>query len=518
MLCSFDSKYSVGLTFVENPFFTEFLPVLSEEGLRVYLYGLYLCGDPLGTENTLEKMSERLSMPPEEIKKTFRYLKSLGLVDVVSATPFMVKYNSAAKAISPNKLYNKDKYSDFLVELHTLFGDRELSETEILGYLDFLEDTRMEQAALLLITKYCVDFKGSSISRSYVLTVAKNWFNEGVRTLTDAENRVLDAEASSEQIKQILKALKSVRSPDITDRQLYIKWTTKWDFSHDAILAAAKLVKKGGMDKLDSNLESYQSQGVNTADDIKTYAKRRSAMLDCAIKAAKVLGLFYEDYSFLIDNYVSDWFSRGYTVEAILKIARYCALTDVRTFSSLADTVNRFFQEGYVTEESISLQLDALTRMDDNIRKIMQAAGLSKHVTVQDRDLYRTWTEKWRLSDEQIIEVAREAQGKAYAMSWISSRLADVLGGSPWKIATDAPKVQKTGIGDFEKAEIKEKLKQDREYYALITDIKKLEFEASEYLVKGETLPVVISEKLDELREKVDDRIRELGYDPEKLK
>ena len=315
-----------------------------------------------------------------------------------------------------------------------------------------------------------------------------------------------------------MKALKSTRSPDITDRQFYVKWTSKLEFSHDAVIAAAKLVKRGGMEKLDSNLEGYFAQGIVTADDIKKYAKRRSDMLDCAIKCTKTLGLRYDDLTFLIDNYVADWFSKGYESDAVQMIARYCALTDIRTFSGLSETVNRFYQEGYVSVDAITLQLDALTRMDDNIKSIMRTAGVSKQITTQDRDLYRTWTEKWRLSDEQIIEVAKEAQGKAYAMSWISSRLADILGGSPWKAAPEAPKLKRVGLGDFEKAEIKEKLKQDKVYFSLITDIKKLEFEVSAYIVKGEVVPVVMNERLEELNEKVDARIRELGYDPEKLK
>ena len=60
MFCSFDKQYSIGMTMVENSFFTEFLSVLTEDGLRVYLYGLYLCGDPLGADNSIEKMSEKL--------------------------------------------------------------------------------------------------------------------------------------------------------------------------------------------------------------------------------------------------------------------------------------------------------------------------------------------------------------------------------------------------------------------------------------------------------------------------
>ena len=517
MFCSFSSdQYAIGLTCVENCFFTEFLPILPEDSVRVYLFGLYLCANPLGEDNSLEKMSESLAMSPDEIKKTFKYLKTLGLVDIASTSPYLVRFNSLRRAISPNKLYNKDKYSDFLVDLHLLFGDRELSENEIIGFLDFLEETKMEQGALLLITKYCVDNKGSRISKSYILKVADNWFKEGVRTLSDAENRVLEAEASSEQIRAVLKALKSTRAADITDRQMYLKWTANLEFSFDAIIAAAKLVKRGGMEKLDSDLEGYFTQGIISAEDINSYAARRKTMLDCAIKATKTLGLYYDDHTFLIDNYISDWFNKGYTSDAVLLIARYCAINDIRGFSAFAETVKRFYSEGYVSEPAIKLQLDALTRMDENIKKVLSAAGLSKHVTAQDRDQYRTWTERWRLSDEQILAVAAEAQGKAFAMSWISSRLSDLNG--KWTAPAAFPtKQERTGLGDFEKAEIKEKLKQDGEYFAISTEIKKLEFELSAYVAKGDDIPLPMKEKLAELRESADKRIRELGYDPKEL-
>ena len=203
MFCSFSGQFSSGQTLVENAFFTDFLPVMTEQSIRVYLYGLYLCSNPLGEENNLENMSERLSLSVDEIKTTFKYLKNIGLVNIASTTPFIVHFNSPRKAVGPNRLYNKDKYSDFLVDLHMLFGDRELSETDIISYLDFLEVTKMEPSALLVIVKYCIDAKGSGINRAYVLKVADNWFNEGVTTLSDAENRVIEAEASSAQIREL---------------------------------------------------------------------------------------------------------------------------------------------------------------------------------------------------------------------------------------------------------------------------------------------------------------------------
>ena len=41
-----------------------------------------------------------------------------------------------------------------------------------------------------MIARYCVNLKGENIKTKYILTVAKSWIEEGVRTLEDVEEKI----------------------------------------------------------------------------------------------------------------------------------------------------------------------------------------------------------------------------------------------------------------------------------------------------------------------------------------
>ena len=48
MTCSYSKEFSASaFTGVENAFVTEYLPIASGDAVKVYLYGLFLCQNPI---------------------------------------------------------------------------------------------------------------------------------------------------------------------------------------------------------------------------------------------------------------------------------------------------------------------------------------------------------------------------------------------------------------------------------------------------------------------------------------
>ncbi len=520
-ICTFSNDYDAkNYTLLENRFITDYLAVLNAEEIKVYMYGLFLCNNPYGENNNLNGVAKGTNLKPEVVKQAFEALSSYGLVTLAATEPLTIRFNSPNKALPCNRTYNKDKYGDFVTSVQMLYVENDVSESDIHAYIEFLEDFKLESGALLLIIKYCMDLKGKSVNRNYILAVAKNWVKEGCLTISDVENRLLEVESLTEQIKQVLHSLKSKRAVDLSDRDLYLKWTRTLGFDQEAILTAGKKVKKGGMEKLDSDLENYAKEGAFTSEDIKKHAERKEQIFDCTFKVIKRLGQYYEDCTWIAEDIIAPLFQKGFSRERLLKIASYCHINGIRDINGFNKTAEEFFGGGYISDHSIDLQLDALTRFNESVEKIVSATGSTRRISQQDKDFYHTWSVLWGISDETILRLAYESQGKAFAMSWISNRLSEMKENNaaiydiPQKEGTSESK-KSSGISDFERAEIREKLLEDPMYAMLLQKERKLKFDISQYMFSEKDIPITIKEEYEQIKSQINTRISELGFNPE---
>lgn len=518
-LCSFSLDYNnEGFTMVDNAFINHYMPYASENALKVYLLGANFCESPQGHDNSLENMCVSLDMTAEEVINAFEYWESRGLVNIVSRSPLTVRFNSPRAAFSPNRKFNKDKYSDFIENLQLFFPSRTLSSNELYQYLALIEDNNIEPDAVLLITKYCVDLKGPSIRYPYIVTVAKNWIEEGCLTVVDVEERLKESEAVQENIRAVFKALKKTSKPDMEDRQFYLKWTNSWGYNDEAIKIAAKAVKRGGMQKLDSLLDEFFKQGIFTAKDIKEYAARKDYMFETAIEINKILGLYYQSLDYIVETYIAEWLQKGFEREGLTKLAKYCFVNSIRKLEGMHKVVEDFYENGLVTESGITAHLAGLMKNDGLIAEIISATGSGRNVTDSDRKFYAAWSVTWGFSDEEIFEAARIAEGRPYAFSYINKVLSKWKEeGKPADRTGDAKRVNIALDEEYRIAEIRNVLHADEKYRLLEQERKKLALEMSRYLTRGENVPEEMDKRYKTVLKEMDKRTIKLGYSPEDL-
>lgn len=522
-LCTYSNDYDAkNYTLLENKFITDYLPIMTDDDIKVYVFGLYLCNNAYGEDNNLNGFCLGTGMKANEVKKSFENLQNLGLITVIATQPLAVRFNSPSKALPQNRTFNRDKYSDFCTNIEQLYPTDALTQNDLFAFIDFVEDTKIDQDAFVMITRYCIDLVGKKVKRNYILTVARSWVEDGIKTVGDVEKRLIQVDSVTGEIKQVLRALRSKREPDLDDRELYLKWL-RLGFSLDAVLVACKGIKRGGMISLDDTLEDFATRQVFTAEDIKAFASRKETIENCTAKILQNLGLRYQDTTAISDENIAPLFQKGFSSEGLTKISRYCRIIGVRELSGFEKTVEDFYKGGYISDHSIDLQLDALTKFDENVQNLIYATGSTRKITPQDRDLYRTWTVTWGIDEQIILKFARESQGKAYAMSWLGSRLSTYRESNEFSMsAVSSPTAEATkktgGLSDFEKAEIREKLMEDAIYSSLLGKKKKLDFEMSDYIFSDKTVPVTMQKQLEDLQKQMDERITELGYKTEDLK
>jgi len=531
-VCTFAPNQDQGHTVVDNAFIRHFLPYAGEEQTKVYLYGLMLCHNPLSAGNTLQSIADGLDLSAKEVEDAFEYWQSMGLVRIASHEPLTVHYLSAAKAMEPTRVLPKDKYGDFLVQLQELFPDRVMSSNELYVYLQFLEETHMEPQALLMIAKFCVDRKSANVKAAYILTVARNWYELGCTSATDAEARILEADSVSEELRNVFRALKKTAAPDIDDRQLYTKWTRSWGFAPAAIVRAAKTVKRGGMERLDAVLDGFFRAGVFTVEDIEAYLKTREATYQLCIKVNKILGLYYESLDYVVETYTAPWLQLGYSEKSIVSLAKYCNMRDVRTLEGMHAVIQQCYDAGVVDDQSVAVFLDEYALVEKQLSRVIEATGSTRRPTQNDRELYRTWTGTWGFGEDVILYAAKEAQGKPYPMAnmgnmlsrWHNAGLSSLQDIRAVAATTTAPKPQPKAAAnyiapaagnEFRRAETRAELNADPTYRKLDQKVRTLNMQAAHYELDEKEVPLTLVEDLRQTKEARDNRIRALGFDPE---
>ena len=461
-------------TLVDNLFIMEHLPYLDEKQIKVYLYGLYLCTTP-EKQNTLDALCSTLDMTEAEVIGAYGYFEDMGLCRIISKSPLEVSYLSVKKANQPPKKYRGEKWNDFNTQLQQLFPERMLTPNEYNEYYMFLDSCRLEQDALLMIVQYCINLKGMGVRYPYILTVARNWVADGVRTVADVEEKLKEYDNQSEDMRQVLSALGRKGGAELEDKQLLLKWTRSWGYELDAILAAIKSLKGGKtFAKLDAKLDEFYRMSIFTVEQISDYQTQMERLKALAISVNKNLGLYYESLEHEIETYIVPWTAKGFDDDALARLAHYCYLTSVRTLEGMNNVVNRFFSLGLLSEESIDEYLNDQIAQDSKIRKIIEKSGSSRQVTKSDRDLYRTWTADWGFDDALILYAAEQSAGRTYPTPYINQLLSTYRKNGITTVAQAEKFVAAPASAPAPQANFEQRDYSDEELHSIITSIDKL--------------------------------------------
>lgn len=412
-------------TLVDNLFINEHLPYCDEKQIKVYLYGLYLCANP-SVDNSMQNLCARLDMTESDIISAYEYFDDMGLVQIVNKQPLEVKYLSLKKSMQAPKKYKSEKWNDFNSHLQQLFPERMITPNEYNEYYTFIDESKIDMNAMLMIIQYCINVKGMNVRYPYVLTVARNWVADGVRTVSDVENKLSEYDKQTEQMQKVLQALSRKGGADLEEKQMLLKWTRSWGYDVDAILAAIKTLKgHKSFKKLDQKLDEFYRMSIFSAEEMTDYQAHREHLKDLAISVNKNLGVFYESFEHEIEIYIVPWTAKGFADEALTKIAHHCFISNVRTLDGMNNVVGKFYAQGLLTPQSIDEYLAAQIKQDTRIKKIIEKSGRSRGVTATDREYYRTWTVTWGFDDDLIEYAAEQAVGRTYPTPYINQLLSN---------------------------------------------------------------------------------------------
>ena len=223
-------------TTIPNIFFDEFLPTMSGDVAKVYLFGLHLCGSATRFDNTPAHFSSILGLSEDDIVSAFTHLEDLGLVQILTPDPLEVKYLPLHIATRKLRGAKKGKYDKFNAKLQSVLEGRMITPTEFTEYYTIIESMGLAPDAFLQIAKYCCSVKGKTVGKKYIQTVAKNFAYEGAKSL-EAVKLKIKAESEAVALREMAKREK--KSGKSKSEKTFIR----------------RSYSEGELEKLDANLD-----------------------------------------------------------------------------------------------------------------------------------------------------------------------------------------------------------------------------------------------------------------------
>lgn len=427
--CKFSSGYIIqDKTIVDNIFINDYLPYAPDRCVKVYLMGLSKCNNSTAQDNNIENFANVLNMTVEDVEQCFIYWQGQGLVQILSTKPIEIRYLPIQQGLGKIKKYNVDKYADFNIQMQELLPNHMVSPTEYSEYYNVIENEHVEPEALVMITKYCIDLKGENVRYPYIVTVAKNWAREGVRTTEDVENKIKEFGVLDDKVRLVLNALNTKRKAQLEDVQMLNKWLEEFDFDLNVIVYVAKrfsLKSKIDMLYLNNQLLKYYEMKLSSIEEIESYENEKQSLYETAKTVVKNLGLYYEDLTKVIDTYVVKWNRMNYSKEILTVMADYCFKNSIRTLEGFDSVVQKLYKLGITTLDALNEYLNDLMSTDKKISEILEKLSIKRNVNSIDRNFYKTWIDVWNFSDELLDYACSLSAGKSSAMQYMNKILSN---------------------------------------------------------------------------------------------
>ncbi|MBP5308837.1 MAG: DnaD domain protein [Clostridia bacterium] len=473
--CSFSKEYnSSSFTSVENVFLYAYLPSAGENAVKVYLYGLYLCQN--AADYTPAEMSAALNIDGKEILDCYRYWEEFGLVDIVSEDPLMISYLPIGLSGAKPRKVNAEKYTEFNHSLQKIISERMISTNEYSEYFRLMETFNVRPEAMLMIAQYCVDIKGGDIGYKYISAVAKDFASRGITTPEKVEKELENYIVRSGEITAVLQALSLKRRPEIEDVNLFAKWTGELGFEPQAVLQAAKSVKKGSIRKLDELMMELYANKKFEPKEIAEFAKSRKYLYELAVKINKQLSYYCDVIDTVVNTYTSKWVSRGFGEDALLFVANYCFRHGRKDLADMDELLTKLYAEGIIDIDSVADYFAGLSEDTAFLKKLLEYAGQIRRPNEWDRQNLKRWR-GWGFTDEVIEYAAELSAGKSGPVVYMNAILGSWKNRSVFTLE-EAKTIEKTPQNTQKRYSVH--FKNERKYTkeeldAIITDVDDIE-------------------------------------------
>lgn len=216
-----DFNLDLGETPIENLFIDLMLPIANGDAIKVYLY---LYRQVLKNKNNFEyeedTISKDLGMSIDEFKRSLEYWLEVGIISrelIVETGKYSYKFLSirelqlGAKPFyeynrNEERFLNKNNNQEMFDKIEEIL-EIPLTNTNIMEILELQQMTKMESDLIVKGFEYSKS-KTGKMNFNYVFGILRNWYLDGIITITDFYNRIENDKVKKANIRKKRKYYK----------------------------------------------------------------------------------------------------------------------------------------------------------------------------------------------------------------------------------------------------------------------------------------------------------------------
>lgn len=297
------SKQSnMDVTLVQNTFIDHYMPKVSGEFVKIYLYLLRLTA--ASKEVSLSSVADLFECTESDVRRALKYWEKMLLLDMtfteegdIASISFLdPQYDEEEAAameevlplskpfVAPPKLpLDTERMEELtsqeeikqLLFIASQYIGRPLTSTETSNILYYYDSLHFSADLIEYLVEYCVS-KGNKSAR-YMEKVALSWAKEGITSVTDAKN------SSSFYNKKYYSVLNAFgikgRGPGRTEREFIDRWFSQYGFDLSIIEeACSRTIAKTHSPSFpyaDRILSDWHKKGIHSLAEIRALDEER---------------------------------------------------------------------------------------------------------------------------------------------------------------------------------------------------------------------------------------------------
>ncbi|HPB16697.1 MAG TPA: DnaD domain protein [Clostridia bacterium] len=270
----FDSKsilYSD--TLIPDIFLSEYLPLLSPQAVKIYSFCCFL----EKTERSIDifKVVRRLDIEEIELATVLDELAKKHLISISGRDIFV----NDIKGIEIDRLYKErtsikpddmGEKESVISAINDQFFDGNMP-IYMYGCIEqWFKKYRFEDPVMVML--FSISNEKGALTRNYIETVAKDWFENGVKTVFDLEALFNERDKMKDVHNKILKALNRKTAFTQYETDLINKWFNEYHYSFEIVEEALKKTVKianPNIAYVDKILSTWYENEFKNIDDLE---------------------------------------------------------------------------------------------------------------------------------------------------------------------------------------------------------------------------------------------------------
>ena len=266
-------------------FFSEYLPELPSDYLKIYLYISFL--SKYGKDIKLNDLSKKLNIPLKVINDGLKLLEENRLITKKSTGYIITDLQQMTlnNLYTPNLTMSKEKVEQTAKNKSRANAIEHINNTYFQGimgpswYSDidlWFKKFNFDEQVMIALFDYC--YKRSALHRNYIQTVAEAWANNNVKTWNDLERYSEQQESLQKYKKTIAKKLGKYNGLTQYEEAYIENWVLNFGYDMNVIEIALKRTtfkQNPTFEYINNIITDWHERKLKTPTEINNFIEQR---------------------------------------------------------------------------------------------------------------------------------------------------------------------------------------------------------------------------------------------------